>query len=70
MVSPLRGDEYLISLCEMENQTTALTGVKKQANRASPVENAPLLPTAPPPVGEVYSLLPLTLIPSEKHHGD
>jgi hypothetical protein len=29
----------------------------KHANRASPVGNAPLLPTAPPPAGEVYATL-------------
>ena len=35
----------------------ALGAKGKQANRASPVGNAPLLPTAPPPEGEVFSPL-------------
>ena len=38
----------------------ALGAKGKQANLATLVGNAPLLPTAPPPEGEVYS--PLTLV--------
>ena len=38
----------------------ALGAKGKQANLAALVGNAPLLPTAPPPEGEVYS--PLTLV--------
>ena len=38
----------------------------KQHNRALPVGNAPLLPTAPPPEGEVLAALCLELLMSPK----
>ena len=38
----------------------------KPYNRVSPVENAPLLPTEPPPEGEVLAALCLELLMSPK----
>ena len=46
-VSPLRGDEYIISLREMENHITALRALKNRQTELAPVGNAPLSP----PVG-------------------
>ena len=56
VVSPLRGDEFYNSASRNE----------KPYNRAAPVGNAPLLPTAPPPEGEVLAALCLKMLMGPK----